>query len=135
MDDSAFGFKYERMLSETINLEDKYQLHSKPKDCLASKEFLSIHQILHPESTDLSTRTHTGNPSWDSAIPPTAHDCTTCENCRTTTGNQSYPWNSQFSLCVNNQHYNSDNSSEKCSGKVCFVEKSQHIISIRFCIK
>ena len=90
--DTVFGFKYKRILStevisetkdgkklfkvkmhvtQMINLEDKCQPHSKPRDCLVSKEFLSIHQILHPESIDLSTQTHTGSLSLDSVIPPT----------------------------------------------------------------
>lgn len=52
-------------------LKDKCQDHSKPKGCLVLKEFLSIHQILHPESIDLSTQRHTESLSSDSAIWPT----------------------------------------------------------------
>jgi len=85
MDYTVFGFKNKALLSkdnkisETINLEDKCQLHSKPKDYLASKEFLSIHRILHLELTGLSTRIHTDDLSWDYVISPTEQDCTVSE--------------------------------------------------------
>jgi len=59
-----------------MNLEDKYLLHSTPKDYLVSEEFLSIHQTLHLEWVDLSTQTRTGGLSWDSVISSTKHDLT-----------------------------------------------------------
>jgi len=75
---------------ETVNLKDKCQLHSKHKDYLASKEFLSIHRILHRESTDLSARIRTDGLFSDYVISPTKHSAQFLSSCRTMTDDESF---------------------------------------------